>query len=106
MPDLPSEAVDSLVNIAGIWQPPPPTNFVGPGSMLILKAAADASYCGVKALFTMGMMVPDSAMGCDQDSFIVDWWVPRLASAETFRRGVRKQVVDICGPWEPYENLA
>ena len=74
--------------------------------MLILKTTADVSYCGVKALFAMGMMVPDSAVGHDQDSFIVDWWVPRLASAETFRRGKMKQVVDIFGPWEPYENLS
>jgi hypothetical protein len=73
--------------------------------MLILKTTADVSYFGVKALFTMGMMVPDSAVGSDQDSFIVDWWVPRLADAETFRRGRMRQVVDIFGPWEPYENL-
>ena len=106
IPDLPSEAVDSLVAISGIWQPPPPTNFVGPGAMLILKTTADVSYCGVKALFAMGMMVPDSAVGYDQGSFIVDWWVPRFANAETFRRGRNKQVVDIFGPWEPYENLS
>ena len=74
--------------------------------MLILKTTADVSYCGVKALFAMGMMVPDSAVGYDQGSFIVDWWVPRFANAETFRRGRMKQVVDIFGPWEPYENLS
>lgn len=74
--------------------------------MLIVQIAADVSYCGVKALFAMGMMVPDSADGHDQESFIVDWWVPRLAKAETFRRGKSKQVLDIFGPWEPYENLS
>ena len=74
--------------------------------MLILKTAADVLYCGVKAQFAMGMMVPDSAVGHDQESFIVDWWVPRLGKAETFRRGKSKQVVDIFGPWEPYENLS
>ncbi len=74
--------------------------------MLILKPKADTLYRGVKALFSMGMMVPDSALGHDQDSFIVDWWVPRLANAETFRRGAKKQVLDIFDPWEPYENLS
>lgn len=74
--------------------------------MLILRPTATATYNGVRALFTMGMMVPDSAVGRDQDSFIVAWWVPRLANAETFRRGKRKQVIDIFGPWEPYEQLS
>ncbi len=74
--------------------------------MLILKPTANATYSGAKALFAMGMMVPDSAVGHDQDSFIVAWWVPRLANAETFRRGRSKQVVDIFGPWEPYERLS
>ena len=74
--------------------------------MLIFKPTANATYRGAKALFAMGMMVPDSAVGHDQDSFIVAWWVPRLANAETFRRGKSKQVVDIFGPWEPYENLS
>lgn len=74
--------------------------------MLIVQIAADVSYCGVKALFAMGMMVPDSAVGHDQASFIVDWWVPRPGLAETFRRGKKKQVVDIFGVWEPYETLS
>lgn len=74
--------------------------------MLILRTTADVSYCGVKALFTMGMMVPDSALGHNQESFIVDWWVPRLAKSEKFRRGKSKQVMDIFGPWEPYEHLS
>ena len=74
--------------------------------MLIFKATAGVSYCGVKALFVMGMMVPDSAVGHDQDSFIVNWWVPRLANAETFKRGKMKQVVDIFGPLEAYEKLS
>ena len=41
--------------------------------MLILKTAADVLYCGVKAQFAMGMMVPDSAVGYDQGSFIVEF---------------------------------
>jgi hypothetical protein len=56
--------------------------------MLILKTTPEVSYAGAKALFVMGMMVPDSAVGHNQESFIVDWWVPRLGSAETFRRGI------------------
>ncbi len=32
--------------------------------------------------------------------------IGRLANAETFRRGRGKQVLDIFGPWEPYENLS
>ena len=51
-------------------------------------------------------MLPDSSLGSDQDTFIVEWFVPGLSKAETFRQGRRKEVLDIFGTWRLFSDLS
>ena len=99
--DHPVMPVDSLVTISKLWQPPPPLNFIGPGTLVICRPLPDTSYEGEPLLFVMGMMVaPEAEQEIGDGSFAVQWWLPPMSREANFRPGRRKLVVDIFGAWK------
>ena len=40
-----------------------------------------------------------------KDTLVVAWYVPELARTETFRGGKKKLVLDLFGPWAPFDDL-
>ena len=57
VPELPVSAVDSLLKVDRLWEPPPvDMHVLGPGGMVICRAGPTATFHNEKLIFTMGMM--------------------------------------------------
>ena len=57
VPEMPLSAVDHLLKIDRVWEPPPmDLHVLGPGSMVICRAGPTATFHNEKMIFTMGMM--------------------------------------------------
>ena len=57
VPEMPVSAVDHLLKIDRVWEPPPmDLHVLGPGSMVICRAGPTATFRNEKMIFTMGMM--------------------------------------------------
>ena len=102
-PELPR---DTLVRLPARWEPPACTSAV-PSSMLICTAQDDTCVAidnaKMRLPFTMCMMIQGDNEGAADDLLTVQWWVPDVASAETFKRGTKKLMIDIFGPWKPLD---
>ena len=69
-----------------------------PGNFLLVRATPISSVHGVLLQFLIGVAIETPSTWERAHVVVVVWYVPGLASAETFRSGPKKQLLDIFGP--------
>jgi hypothetical protein len=55
--------------------------------------------------FLIGVAIETPSTVERAHDMVVVWYVPGLASAETFRSGTKKKLLDIFGPWKSLHAL-
>jgi hypothetical protein len=92
--DQPPMPVETLVSVAGVWEPQP--RVAMPGMTVIVQAPAEASFQATPMLFLMANIVNCDALA---DSVVVEWLLPSMGPKADFRPGRKRPVVDIFGSW-------
>ena len=65
----------------------------------------DISVHGLLLPFLIGVAIETPSTVERAHDVVVVWYVPGLASAETFRSGTKKKLLDIFGPWTSLHTL-
>jgi hypothetical protein len=77
-----------------------------PGSFLLVRATPSSSVHGVLIQFLIGVAIETPSTLERAHDVVVVWYVPGLASAETFRSGPKQKLLDIFGPWTSMHALS
>ena len=107
--DVPRQPAQTLVQIEGITHRQGErikSNVIVPGSLLVLRGAAEAAVHGHKLPFLVGVALESSSKMATSKKLLVSWMVPGRSKAETYRAGRKKDVIDIFGPWMAVDALS
>ena len=72
---------------------------------LVGQGPRDISVHGLLLPFLIGVAIETPSTVERAHDVAVVWYVPGLASAETFRSGTKKKLLDIFGPWTSLHTL-
>ena len=101
--DIAPIPTENLLNIDGIKHTKNNmvrTAKIYPSSLLMVRAPPPGiSVHGVLLPFLIGVAIETPSTLERAHDVVVVWYVPGLASAETFRSGPKKKLLDIFGPW-------
>ena len=70
---------------------------------MICNATATTMVQNTTIPFTMGTIVSEPRHA--NDLALVSWWLPGRSATVDFRKGRKKHVVDIYGPWKPLNSF-
>ena len=77
-----------------------------PGSFWLARATPSGSVHGVLLPCLIGVAIESPSKWERAHDVVVVWYVPGLASAEAFRSGPKKKLLDIFGPWTSMHALS
>ena len=106
VPHIPAESlvrVETITQRAGADRRDLRSDFIAPGSTILVAApAGGAEAHGHNLPIVVGIAVETSVR---RGTILVAWYVPELASAENYRGGKKRMVLDVFGPWRPIDRM-
>lgn len=104
--DVPNLPHDALVRIDGVTCTAAGTSIrshvLAPGSYIIMAAPPGTTAHGQELPTVVGQVVDTSS---NEGVLAVAWFLPQRARVDTYRGG-QKQIVDVCEPWVPADEIA
>ena len=91
---------DVLVHVDGVHEPALPQGVLLPGMYVFTGNGAGTRVHGTTLLFNMGRQLPD-ARG---SQLLVQWHLPPEAQEAAFKKGTKRLVSDLFGPWTAVET--
>jgi hypothetical protein len=73
------------------------------GSTVVVRATDDSTFRGFPMPFLVGQAIDELIQG--DGKFLVAWFAPTIAAAETFKKGTKALTLDIFGEWTTTDTM-